>query len=107
MSLNDTIAKAAANAGSQKALAEMIGVSPQNLSDYKRGRPCGYRKRAQIAAIAGESPLRALLEGISEEMRDDIPHEAEAKAAFRAMLDAFPPETDEDPEVVARRWRKR
>lgn len=90
MSLKELIRKATYNAGSQKALAEMIGVSAQNLSGFKRDRPCGYKKRAQIAAIAGEDPVRILIEGFADELDEAIPHEAAARAGLKAMLDAFP-----------------
>lgn len=90
MSLEELIKKATYNAGSQKALAELIGVSAQNLSDFKRGRPCGYRKRAQIAAVAGEDPIRVLIQGFSDELDDSIQHEAEFRTTLKWMLDTFP-----------------
>lgn len=107
MSLKETIEKASEIAGSQRNLAEQLGVSEQNLSGYKRGRPCGLRMRAKIAAIAGEDATRLLLEGMVEELDESVPHEAAAKAGIQAMLTAFPPETDEPREVVEKRWRKR
>lgn len=90
MSLNDTIAKAVLAAGTQKALAEMIGETNAHISDFKKGRPCGPKKRAHLAAIAKEDPARVVLEGVAEALSDDIPHEAEAKKGILAMLAAFP-----------------
>lgn len=97
MSLKLTIEKASAIAGSQTKLAELIGEHPANVSGFKRGtRYCGYKKRAAIAAIAGENVARAMIEAIAEDLDDQVPHEAEAKAAFMAILRAFPIETDEE-----------
>ena len=97
MSLKLTIEKASKIAGSQRKLAELIGESEQHVSAFKKGtRPCGLKKRAAIAAIAGENVVRTLLEAIAEDMSDDVPHELEAKLAINAILNAFPPETDEE-----------
>lgn len=97
MSLKNTIEKAAAIAGSQTALAELVGETPSHISAFKKGtRYCGYKKRAAIAAIAGENVARAMIEAIAEDLDDQVPHEAEAKAAFMAILRAFPIETDEE-----------
>jgi DNA-binding transcriptional regulator YdaS (Cro superfamily) len=95
MSLKSTIDKAAQNAGSQAALAELIGETASHISAFKKGtRYCGYKKRAAIAAIAGENVARAMLEAITEDLSSEVPHEAEAKRALQAILTAFPPETD-------------
>jgi DNA-binding transcriptional regulator YdaS (Cro superfamily) len=98
MSLNKLIQQAVEAAGSQKALAELIGVTQGNISDFKRGtRPCSMKKRAQMASIAGKNVTRALIEGAIEGLNDDVQHEAEAKQGLLAILSAFPPETDEQP----------
>ena len=97
MSLKNTIEKATQIVGSQSKLAEMIGESASHISAFKAGRRyCGYKKRAAIAAIAGENMARAMLEAIAEDLDDQVPHEAEAKAAFMAILRAFPVVTDEE-----------
>lgn len=52
--LNEVIQAAADRAGSSKALAEMLGVSPQRVNDWKHGhRPCPIHSQAQIAELAG------------------------------------------------------
>ena len=108
MNLKELIEKAAERAGSQKALADLIGELPTHLSAMKKGtRPCGLKKRAAIAEIAGENIARTLLEAIAEDMSEDVPREAEAKKALSAILSAFPAETDEPLEVAQDRWRKR
>lgn len=92
MQLQETIKKAVAVVGSQRELARLIGEREQHISDFKRGRPCSYQKHAQIAAVAGlhEDATRILLEGMAESLRDDVEHEAKAKAGIAAMLAAFP-----------------
>ncbi|RUP25582.1 MAG: hypothetical protein EKK45_19250 [Curvibacter sp.] len=108
MEIKELIERAADKVGSQKALAELIGEIPTHLSAMKAGkRYCGYRKRAQMAALIGENPARTIIAAIAEELRDEVPHEAEAKKALSAILSAFPAETDEPHEVVDKRWRKR
>lgn len=91
MSLNELIRKAAYNAGSQKALAEQLGVHPQHVSGFKKNRPCGYRTHAHIAAIAGEDPAPILIEGFYNELNESIPHEAAFRATLKWML-TFPAE---------------
>lgn len=92
MSIAETIAAASKAVGSQKALAQLLGIPESHLSGFKNGRPCSYQKHAQIAAAAGmhEEARRILIEGMIDTLSDDIPHEAEAKAGFIAMLKAFP-----------------
>jgi hypothetical protein len=102
MSLANSIAKAVQVVGTQKALAELIGETSAHISDFKRGRPCGYKKHAQIAAIAGEDPLRILIQGFAESLDDAVPHEKGAKDMMLAILAALPPETDEPPKKAKR-----
>lgn len=92
MGIKETIEKAARNAGSQRKLAELLGMHEQTLSNLKKGRPHSYQLHAQIAAAGGmgEEARRILIEGIAEQLDEKIPHEAEAKAGFLAMLKAFP-----------------
>lgn len=91
MNVQETIEKAVKVVGSQRELARLIGEREQHISDFKRGRPCSYQKHAQIAAVAGmeEEARRILLQGMADELRDDVPHEAEAKKGLLAMLKAF------------------
>ena len=96
MPLADTIEQAAEIAGSQTALARMLEMTPQNVSDIKRGkRVCGLKTRIKIAEIAGVSRLRTIFEYFEDSLDPKDEYEAQAKATIRAMLDAFPPETDE------------
>lgn len=92
MDLSQTIEKAVAVVGSQRKLAELVGVHEQNISGYKKGRPCSYQMQAQIAAVAGleDLALRILIEGMADTLNDEVAHEAQAKAGLKAMLDAFP-----------------
>lgn len=92
MTLTETIEKAVAVVGSQRALARLIGEREQHISDFKKGRPCSYQKHAEIAAAAGmeEEARRILIQGMADSLRDDIEHEAQAKAGLLAMLKAFP-----------------
>jgi hypothetical protein len=91
-SLTETIDLAAEKAGSQRALAKLLGEQDSTISAFKKGRPCSYQKHAQIAAAAGmeDRALRILLEGMAESLSDDVEHEAKAKAGIAAMLAAFP-----------------
>lgn len=91
MSLKQSIEKAVEIAGSQRALAQKIGVTEQHLSSFKSGqRYCGYKKQAQIAAIAGEDPTRVILEAMAADLDDNDETQQGAKAMLQAMLDAFP-----------------
>lgn len=96
MSLKLTIEKAVEIAGSQKALAEMIGETQGHISNFKNGtRICGLKKRIQIAEIAGVSRLRTIFEYFEDSLDEKDEFEAEAKRTLRVILDTFPPETDE------------
>lgn len=92
MGIKETIEIAAKNVGSQRKLAELLEMPEQTLSNLKNGRPHSYQLHAQIAAAGGmeEEARRILIEGIADQLDEKIPHEAEAKAGFLAMLKAFP-----------------
>lgn len=92
MDIKETIEKAVLVVGSQREVARLIGEREQHISDFKRGRPCSYQKHAQIAAIAGmeEEAKRIILQGMADQLSDEIPHEAEAKKGLLAILKAFP-----------------
>lgn len=101
MTLTETIEKAVEVVGSQRALARLIGEREQHISDFKKGRPCSYQKHAEIAAVAGleEEARRILLKGMANSLREDIPHEAQAKAGLLAMLKAFPNDRYENEQI--------
>lgn len=113
--LKETIEMAAAQVGSQRALAKLLGEQDSTISAFKNGRACSYQKHAQIAAAAGlqDRAVRILLEGMASTLSDDLAHEAQAKAGMLAMLSAFPPEeapTSESEEMKVNsssrhRWR--
>lgn len=113
MSLKETIDKASEIVGSQAALAKLLDVAPQHVSNYKNGtRICGLKKRIQIAEIAGTDRLRTIFEYFEDSLDETDDYEAEAKKTIRAMLDAFPPETDEKKPLSNNAqglvsWRKR
>ncbi|TCP18257.1 cell division protein FtsJ [Simplicispira metamorpha] len=92
MNIVETIERAVEKVGSQRKLAELVGTPEQNLSGFKKGRPCSYQKHAEIAAAAGmhEEARHILIQGIADSLRDDVEHEAQAKAGLLAMLQAFP-----------------
>lgn len=92
MNAAEVIEKAVEVLGSQRTLAKAVGIREQHISDFKRGRAISPQKLAEIAAAAGmhEEARRIILQGFADTLRDDIPHEAEAKAGFLAMLKAFP-----------------
>ena len=100
MSLKLTIEKAAEIAGNQTELARMIDVAPQHISGFKNGtKVCGLKKRIQIAEIAGVDRLRTIFEYFEDSLDATDEYEAQARRTIRAMLNAFPPETDEAPET--------
>lgn len=84
MSIAETIEAATRAVGSQKALAQMLGIPETHLSGFKKGRPCSYQKHAQIAAAAGmrEEAVRILIEGMASGLSDDVEHEALIKGAL-------------------------
>ena len=103
MSIAETIEAATKAVGSQKALAQLLGIPETHISGFKKGRPCSYQKHAQIAAAAGmrEEAVQILIEGMASGLSDDVEHEAlikngldQVRAGVLAMLNAFPPESD-------------
>ena len=117
MSLKTTIEKASLIAGSQTALAELIGETRQHLSSFKTGqRVCGLKTRIKIAEIAGVDRVRTIFEYLVDSLDEKDEYERSARDALQAMLDAFPPETDEPPDdkkplqaqsLQGLRWRNR
>ncbi len=92
MEIKETIEKAAKNVGSQRKLAELLGMPEQTLSNLKNGRSHSFQMHAQIAAAGGmhEEARHILLQGMADQLNDSIPHEAEAKKGLQAILKAFP-----------------
>lgn len=98
LSLETLIQKATAVVGSQRKLAELLGIAASNLVEMKQGkRPCNWRVRGGLRAIAGEEPARAFMTAMVEDLsKSENEDEKKAADGVRAMLAAFP----ED-------WRKR
>lgn len=93
MTLNLTIEKAANIAGSQRALAELLGAKEQHVSNWKKGiRPCPIATRMRIAEIAGEDPQRAIIEGLIAQLNPNVELQAGAARMMQSMLDGFPPD---------------
>lgn len=93
MTLIFTIEKAAAIAGTQAKLAEMLGERQQHVSNWKAGtRTCTIEKRIKLAQIAGLDPKRAAVEGLIDQLDETDKVQQDAKAMLQSMLDAFPPD---------------
>ena len=93
MTLIFAIEKAAAIAGTQAKLAEMLGERQQHVSNWKAGtRTCTIEKRIKLAQIAGLDPKRAAVEGLIEHLDETDKVLQEAKGMLQSMLDAFPPD---------------
>ena len=91
MALDLSIKKAARIVGSQRLLAEKLGVAEQTISDIKHGRkPCGMDLRIAIAKLAKEDPLYAILDFFIDSLDDQDNDQVTAKKALQAMLAAFP-----------------
>lgn len=91
MGIKETIEKSSRRVGSQRKLAELLGMPEQTLSNLKNGRAHSYQLHAQIAAAGGfeEEARRILLQGMADQLNEVIPHEAEAKKGLEAILKAF------------------
>ena len=91
MSLQQLIEAAAEKAGSQKQLAELLGMHKSNITQMKTGeRPCNLRTRAKLAEIAGYDLKTAVIEGVIEEFEGGTATEMEAAKGLKAILKAFP-----------------
>jgi DNA-binding transcriptional regulator YdaS (Cro superfamily) len=87
MQLNLLIEKAAAVAGSQRALAQMLGETATHISNWKAGtRKCTANDRAALAAIAGEDAARAAIEGVLDGIDLATPKGQKASEALHAAL---------------------
>ena len=97
LTLESLIERAAGVAGSQRKLADLLGVAPSNLVEMKQGkRPCNWRIRGKLRAIAGEDPARAFMTAMAEDLAEsENDDEKKAAEGFHAILAAFP-ETKEN-----------
>jgi transcriptional regulator with XRE-family HTH domain len=62
--LKTLIDKASDVCGSDKALAERMGVKPNVISMLRHGRPITPETAAELAAIAGEDAVQALVDAV-------------------------------------------
>ncbi len=91
MDTKTLIETASLKAGSQRKLAEQIGVSAGNLTEMKKGtRACSLRTRAKLAEVAGYDLKTAVIEGVIEEFQEGTATEKEAARGLKAILKAFP-----------------
>ncbi|MPT53560.1 MULTISPECIES: hypothetical protein [Delftia] len=90
--INLLIDKAAAVAGNQVRLAELLGMPKSNITQMKQGkRHVNWRVRGKLRAILGEDPAHAFMASMVEDL-EQSENEDEKKAAdgFKTMLAAFP-----------------
>lgn len=83
---------AAAEAGNQARLAELMGIPKSHITQMKQGkRPANWRVRGKLRVVLGEEPAHAFVAAMAEDL-ESSDHEDEKKAAdgFKAMLAAFP-----------------
>lgn len=91
---NLLIDKAAAVAGNQVRLAELLGMPKSNITQMKQGkRNVNWRTRGKLRAILGEDPAQAFIAAMAEDL-EHSENEDEKKAAdgLKTMLAAFPNE---------------
>lgn len=63
------INEAAEVAGGLRRLAAMMEMNPSNLIAMRKGeRPCTWRTRGKLRAIAGEDPTRAFIAAMAEDL---------------------------------------
>ena len=100
VSTAELVEKAATAAGGQRALAAMLNETEGNVSAWKSGkRPCGPKKRAAMASIAGYNPTRVLIESFANDLDEADTTQKGAKNALMAILAAFPEEQEETMKV--------
>ncbi|WP_120970476.1 hypothetical protein [Comamonas sp. lk] len=90
--INALIDKAAAVAGNQVRLAELLGMPKSNITQMKQGkRHVNWRVRGKLRAVLGEDPAHAFTSAMLEDL-EGSENEDEKKAAegLKAMLAAFP-----------------
>jgi hypothetical protein len=93
MPLNFSIDKAATIVGSQRKLAEALGISNGNLYEMKAGkRACPLGLRRQIALLAGHDPIKAIFEGLATKLDPTDEYEAQVLTAINLWANAIPDE---------------
>ena len=92
MTLTDMIEEAAAIAGSQRKLAELLEIDAASLIQMKQGkRPANWRVRGKLRVILGQDPAHAFVAAMAEDLASsENEDEKKAAAGFEAMLAAFP-----------------
>ena len=92
------IDKAAAIAGNQTKLAEMLDMHKSHITQMKQGtRSASWRVRGNMRVILGEDPTHAFVAAMAEDLAaSENADEKKAADGFKAMLAAFPSD-----------WRKR
>ncbi|RMX09028.1 hypothetical protein EBQ34_14145 [Vandammella animalimorsus] len=91
MQLKDLIEEAAAIAGSQSALAEILGLTKQNISNMKTGkRTCSTRLLTQIADVAGYEPGYFVVQAVIHRLeQSDDPLKREAAEEIKKATKEF------------------
>lgn len=91
MPLRELIEKAVEKAGSQVALAQLMGVKQQDVSAWKTGRRvCTTQSRIRLCEIADYDLKVALVEQVIEGLDTKIEAQAEAAKMLQAVISAFP-----------------
>ena len=84
--LNLLIDKASGIAGSDAKLSRLIGAQPQNVSNWRHGKPCPPEVQALIAHVAGLDPVaelaRATVKKFEGERKGDLLMKALGKASL-------------------------
>ncbi len=84
--LNLLIDKASGIAGSDAKLSRLIGAQPQNVSNWRHGKPCPPEVQALIAHVAGLDPLaelaRATVKKFEGERKGDLLMKALGKSSL-------------------------
>ena len=85
--LNILIDKASAIAGSDYRLAKMIGMTPQNVSNWRHGQAsCSPENRALLAAVAGLDPVAELARATVEKHAGTSKGDMLMKALGKGLL---------------------
>lgn len=90
--INLLIDKAAAVAGNQVRLAELLGMPKSNITQMKQGkRHVNWRVRGKLRAILGEDPAHAFMASMVEDLEtSDNEDEKKAANGFKTMMANFP-----------------
>ena len=92
--INSLIEQAAAIAGNQVRLAELMGMPKSHITQMKQGkRPVNWRTRGKLRAILGEDPAHAFMGAMAEDLeQSENADEKKAAEGLKTMLAAFPNE---------------